>query len=155
MFLLNPLFLVGLLAVGVPVLIHLQRRHQSRTLVFPSLMFLERIQIPSRSRRRIRNWLLLALRSLALILLTLAFARPWLSGAAAGAAAGGEGKVVVVLLDNSFSMGYEDRWPKALAYARDVVGSLGAADEAAVVLFSDTATVIAETTADPALLQQA
>lgn len=153
--LLNPLFLVGLLAVGVPVLIHLQRRHQSRTQHFPSLMFLERIQIPSRSRRRIRNWLLLALRSLALILLTLAFTRPWLSGATAGAAAGGEGKVVVVLLDNSFSMGYEDRWPKALEYARDVVGSLDAADEAAVVLFSDTATVIAETTADPALLQQA
>ena len=74
---LTPLFFLGLLGVVVPLLIHLQRRHRSEVQPFPSLMFLERIEIPTRRRRRIRHWLLLALRCLVIAVLVTALARPW------------------------------------------------------------------------------
>ena len=60
--LLVPLFLLGLAGVVVPIVLHLTRRQRRNVVHFPSLMFLEGIEIPSRRRRRIRHWLLLALR---------------------------------------------------------------------------------------------
>ena len=83
-------------------------------------MFLRRIPYQSVQRRRIRHWLLLALRLAALALMVLAFGRPffrrhgrWRRPAAGGA------REVVVLLDRSYSMGYGDRWQRALAAARE------------------------------------
>jgi len=107
---LTPLFLVGISALAIPVLIHLIQRERKRVVVFPSLMFLRRIPYQSVRRRSIRHWLLLSLRALALLLLIAAFARPFfLQGALAARATGGT-REVVVLLDQSASMGYGDRW---------------------------------------------
>ena len=151
---LTPLFLVGLAALVVPILIHLQRRHEVRAQSFPSLMFLESIPIASMRRRWIRNWLLLALRCLAISLLALAFARPWLPGGDVQASAGGEGRSLVVLLDISFSMGFEDRWERAKEAADSALQEVSPADEASIVVFSDAATVLGEPSSDPALLSQ-
>ena len=152
---LTPLFLAGLLALAVPILIHLQRRQQRRHQTFPSLMFLRSVRIPSMRRRWIRNWLLLALRCLALALLVLAFARPWLRAGAMDPTAGREGRALVVLLDNSFSMGFADRWSRALEAARQELATVDGADEASVVVFSDYATVLGEPSSEPLSLQQA
>ena len=73
---LAPLFLMGLAAIAVPVLVHLVNRERRTVVHFPSLMFLERVQHKSVRRRRIRNWALLALRCLAFAALATAFARP-------------------------------------------------------------------------------
>ena len=75
---LAPLFLVGTRRAAVPVLLHLIQRERRNVVQFPSLMFLRRIPYQSVRRRRIRHWLLLAMRLAALTLIVLAFARPFL-----------------------------------------------------------------------------
>ena len=101
---LTPLFLLGLAALAVPVLIHLTQRERKSVVEFPSLMFLRKIPYESVQRRRIRDWLLLAMRLGAIALIVLAFARPFLRGSNVSAASGGA-RDIVVLLDRSYSMG--------------------------------------------------
>jgi hypothetical protein len=145
---LTPLFLVGLAALAIPVLLHLIQRERKNIVEFPSLMFLRRIPYESVRRRRIRNWALLMLRLAALALIVLAFARPFLrrTGAAATGAAGA--REVVVLIDRSYSMGYGDRWQRAVAAARDAVDKIGPGDRASVVFFSSSAEVALRSTSD-------
>ena len=64
-------FSLGLGALAIPVLIHLIQRERKRVVEFPSLMFLRRIPYQSVRRRRIRDWLLLAMRLAALALIVL------------------------------------------------------------------------------------
>jgi hypothetical protein len=136
---LTPAFLVGLLAIAVPVLVHLVHRERRQTMAFPSLMFLRRVPHRSVRRRRVRHWLLLALRSAGVALLAFAFARPVLTGGeTAGAPAGGS-TARVVLVDRSWSMGYGDRWPRALAQAHRVLGEGGEGDVAGLVFFGEKA----------------
>src|SRR5687768_5263063 len=87
---LAPLFLLGLLAVAVPVIVHLVNRERQNAIAFPSLMFLRRVPFRSVRRQRIRHWSLFALRCLALALLALAFARPFLDRESRNASAAGE-----------------------------------------------------------------
>jgi len=153
---LAPLFLAGLLALAVPILVHLTHKERKDVVVFPSLMFLSKIPYQAVRRQRIRHWLLFALRCLALILLALAFARPFLTKPAAAAPVRGLGaRELVILLDRSYSMGYGDRWTRALAAARSAITGLGANDRASLVLFDGTATAATEPTADRAILTTA
>ena len=135
---LAPLFLVGLGLLAVPILIHLTQRQQSKVTAFPSLMFLRRVPFRTSSRRRIRHPLLFALRCLALILIAMAFARPFLSSARV-AAAGESVRDVVLLLDTSHSLRYGDLWDRALAEAEDVLSGLAPGDRAALITFADRA----------------
>ena len=66
---LAPLFFAGLAAISIPVLVHLIQRERKRVVEFPSLMFVRRIPYKSVQRRRIHNWLLLAIRLAAQTLL--------------------------------------------------------------------------------------
>jgi Mg-chelatase subunit ChlD len=153
---LAPLFLVGLLAVAVPVLIHLTHRQRREPIAFPSLMFLRRVEIRTTRRQRIRDWLLFALRTLALVLLALAFARPFLRAddtRVAGAA--NAGREVVILLDHSFSMGYGDRWSRARAAALRSIDGLGAGDRASVVRFATRAEALLQPTSERGALRAA
>ena len=102
---LAPAFLLGLLALAVPVLIHLVHRERRETKPFPSLRFLKRVPHRSVRRRRIRQWLLLSLRSAALALHALAFAEPVLESAGRARAVTGGAMARVVLVDRSYSMG--------------------------------------------------
>jgi hypothetical protein len=138
---LTPLFLVGLAALAIPVLLHLIQRERKNVVEFPSLMFLRRIPYESVRRRRIRNWALLMLRLAALALIVLAFARPFLRRPSASAAGSGGAREVVVLVDRSYSMGYGDRWQRAMAAARGAVNGIGPADRASIVFFSSSAEV--------------
>jgi hypothetical protein len=132
---LAPLFLVGLGALAVPVIIHLIQRERKQVVVFPSLMFLRRIPYQSVRRRRVRHWLLLALRMAALLLVVLAFARPFIHRADTSVIAASGARDVVILLDQSYSMGYGDRWTRAQKAARDAVNALGPDDRATLILF--------------------
>jgi hypothetical protein len=136
---LTPLFLLGLGAVAIPVLIHLIQRERKRVIEFPSLMFVRRIPYQSVRRRRIRHWLLLALRAAAVALIVAAFARPFATGGAAAAVATGGAREVVILLDQSASMGYGDHFARAQDAARTVVRGLGPGDRATLVLFAKNA----------------
>src|SRR6478609_3407331 len=136
---LTPLFLAGFGAIAIPILIHLIQRERKRVIQFPSLMFLQKIPYQSVRRRRIRHWLLLAMRCAAIALIVLAFARPFLPQGASAAALAGGTREVVILLDRSASMGYGDHWQKAKDAAHRVVGGLGANDKATLVLFGKSA----------------
>ena len=80
---LTPLFLAGLAALGVPILVRLVHKERREATPFPSLMFLRRTPYQHSRRQRIRDWLLFALRALAFLFLVAAFARPVFSRPAA------------------------------------------------------------------------
>src|SRR5262245_22673972 len=136
---LTPALLVGLAALSIPVLVHLIQRERKRVVEFPSLMFVRRIPYQSVRRRRIRHWALLMLRAAAMALIILAFARPFFRQNAAAAAVAGGARELVILLDQSASMGYGDHWQRARDAARGVVRGMGADDRATLVLFSRNA----------------
>src|SRR6478609_756284 len=137
---LTPAFFLGLGAIAVPILVHLIQRERKRVVEFPSLMFVQRIPYQSVRRRRIRHWYLLLMRAAAMALIILAFARPFLpQGAAAAIAATGGSREIVVMLDQSASMGYGDHWQRARDAARNAINSLGTGDRATIVLFSRNA----------------
>lgn len=152
---LTPLFLLGLLAIAVPVFIHLFRREKSRLVAFPSLMFLQRIPYRSVRQQRIRHWVLLLVRSLALALLALAFARPLLRSGVAASPAGDSRRDVALLVDRSFSMSYGDRWQRAKSAARDVVASLEDLDRAVLIAFDERAVALTELTSDATSVEAA
>src|SRR6202789_2145405 len=96
----TPWFLAGLLAVGLPVYIHLLRKHTTNPRLVSSLMFFERGTQSSVRHRRLRYLVLFTLRALLLLLLALLFAQPFIRRSQAAA----RDKLLVVAVDDSFSM---------------------------------------------------
>ncbi|MBN2001084.1 BatA domain-containing protein [candidate division KSB1 bacterium] len=101
---LNPTILFGLAAASLPVLIHLFTRTKSKTVLFSSLNFLRELEQQAIKRVKLREILLLILRTLIIIFIVLAFARPTLRGSMTGFAGGNARTSAVVVLDNSLSM---------------------------------------------------
>jgi hypothetical protein len=152
---LTPVFFLGLGAIAIPVLVHLIQREKKRVVEFPSLMFVRRIPYQSVRRRRIRHWALLLLRAAAIALIVAAFARPFMRQGAVAAAAIGGAREIVVLLDDSASMGYGDHWSRAKDAARAVVRGMNASDRATLVLFGKNAEENMRATADRSRLEAA
>jgi hypothetical protein len=146
--LLAPLFLAGLAALAVPILIHLTHRARSETVPFPSLMFLQRIPYRSSRRQTLRHWALFALRCAAFILLALAFARPFFGTSSAAISAPKGARTRIVLLDRSGSMAYGDRWQKGREAARRALTELDPEDRAVLILFDAAAESSGEPTVD-------
>jgi hypothetical protein len=118
---LAPAFFAGLLALAIPVLIHLSYRQKATVVDFPSLMFLQKVPFRSMKRQKIRHWLLFLMRCAAIALLVMAFARPFIDQPGVAAAMAASDRDLVVLLDNSYSMSYGDRWQRAQQAARDIL----------------------------------
>lgn len=152
---LTPLFFVGALALAIPILIHLTHREKREIVEFPSLMFLQKIPYRSVRRQKIRQWLLFLLRCAALLAIIAAFARPYWEriGAAAGAISGA--REVVILVDRSYSMGYGDRWERALEAAQNAIATVSPEDRATLVAFSDRSEALNQPTSDRGELNRA
>jgi aerotolerance regulator-like protein/VWA domain-containing protein len=148
-----PLALVGLAALAIPVLIHLIQREKKRVVEFPSLMFLRRIPYQSVRRRRIRDVALLMMRLAALALIVLAFARPFFRTDSLAAAAQNGARESVILVDQSYSMEYGNRWSKAQAAARDAIRAMKPGDRASLVFFSTGADVAVRSAGDRGRLE--
>ena len=73
----TPWFLAGAVAVGLPVWLHLLKKHKTTPLPFSSLMFFERRIQSSIKHRRLRYLVLFALRTALILLIVLAFAHPY------------------------------------------------------------------------------
>jgi hypothetical protein len=99
---LNGAFLAALSAASLPILIHLFSRRKAREIPFSNLDFLDEITRKRIRRMRLRQWLLLALRTLAIALVALALSRPVWHGP--GAARQRGSSTVAILFDDSFSM---------------------------------------------------
>ena len=149
--LLAPLFMLGLAAIAVPIIIHMIQRERKEVIEFPSLMFVRKIPFHSFRRQRIRHWFLLLLRCTALALLVFAFSRPFFRAAALTSVTDGA-REVVILLDRSYSMGYADRWDRAKDAARDVINDLAADDRATLIFFDNGAEAGPRSTTDRASL---
>ena len=138
---LNPLFLFGLLAAGIPLLIHLWNRRRVVTIDFSSLMFLTAAHRENARRFQLRQLLILLLRIAIVALIALALARPFLTLGLPVASVRAKTDLVIVL-DNSYSMAYQDvdgvRFEKAKALATDILDTLRHGDSAAFILMSDS-----------------
>ena len=100
---LQPLLLLGLPLVALPLLVHLLHRRRHRTVHWGAMMFLLDAKRLSRGMDRLRFWLIMSARMLALAALIFAVGRPLASGWL-GATIGGRPDTVILLLDRSASM---------------------------------------------------
>jgi len=137
MSLLAPLYAAGLLAVGLPILFHLIRRTPRGQQAFSSLMFLAPSPPRLTRRSRVEHWLLLLLRAAVLVLLAVAFSRPFLRSALQLNVSGSKGRHVVLLLDTSASMRRGNLWIEANKRAESVLGELNPADQVALATFDN------------------
>lgn len=109
---LAPLYLAGLAAIGLPILFHMIRRTPKGKVPFSTLMFLEASPPKVTSRSKIEHWLLLLLRATALILLALAFSRPFMRQSE-DQAVDAASKRRAILVDVSASMRRDGLWDQA------------------------------------------
>jgi hypothetical protein len=148
---LSPLFLIGLAAAAVPIAIHLFRRQAEPVLPFGTVRFLRRVPIEHARRRRLREWLLLALRTLALVLFALSFARPYLADTRAAQT----GPVTVIAVDTSYSVSAPRQVERARALARQAISDARADRALALVAFDERASVVVAPTMDRAIVRAA
>ena len=99
-------FLPALAAVAGPTLIHLLNRRRYRTQQWAAMLFLREAVKRNRRAIQIRDLVLLAIRTLVVLLFVLAMARPYWVGGGQQAYNGSEPIHAVIVVDNSLSMGY-------------------------------------------------
>ena len=144
---LTPLFFLGVAALAAPVLVHLVRRTRARRVQFPALIFVR--QVPQRTirRRTLHNLLLMLLRCLAILLIVIAFTRPFFSGGSAArdnTAAG----ATVILVDNSLSMRREKLFAEAQQRAESALDDARNDEQVALLSFDKRYTVLNRFTTD-------
>jgi len=147
-----PWFLAGIAAVAVPIYVHLLRRHTTTPHPFSSLMFFERRTQSSIKHRRLRYLLLLSLRTLLLLLLALAFANPFINRTAANMSSE---KLLLLVIDNSFSMRAGTRLADARNEALSVLSSRRPTDRAQVMTLGSQLQVLTQPTVDAGALRAA
>jgi Aerotolerance regulator N-terminal/von Willebrand factor type A domain len=144
---LSPLFLLGAIAAGVPIVLHLLKREPEARIKFAAVKMLKHAPVEHTARHRLRELLLLALRVATLLLLALAFARPFILRGGAATVSG----IRIVALDTSFSMSVPGRFAMAQQTARDAVSQAAIGELVGVVTFADDATIAAPPSADHVL----
>jgi hypothetical protein len=150
--LLSPWFVAGIAAVGVPIYLHLLRRHTTVPKPFSSLMFFEPRTQSSIRHRRLRYLLLLSLRVALLILLALAFADPYINRPAASM--NGD-KLLLLVIDNSFSMRAGSRLSDARRQALSVLTSRAPSERAQVMTLGSEVHVLTQPIEDSGALRAA
>ena len=131
-----PAFLLGALAAAAPILLHFFARDRAPRLPFSDVRFLERAFVRHDRRRRLRELLLLALRVAALLLLAVAFARPFLDASGRGR------RITVLVVDRSLSLSAPGQMALARERAREAIASTSPDEPIAVVAFDDRAAVV-------------
>lgn len=130
--LLAPLFLLGLLGIGLPIWLHRFARDTRTKEPFASLMLLEPSEIQQSREHQLKYLLLLALRIALLAFLVFAFAQPFLPWRTPPLQA--RDRVLhVIVLDTSLSMQQGERWTRAVEKARALINALRPADQGMLV----------------------
>lgn len=143
--LVSPAMLGWLVAAAAPLLIHLWSRRRYREMSWAAMQFLLAAIRSSRRRMRLEQWLLLAVRTLLIVLIVLAVAEPFLEQGLVAFAAG-ERTHRVLVLDGSFSMAYtpndKSRFDRAKELAAEIVDGSPQGDGFTLVLLSDPPRVV-------------
>lgn len=103
----EPSILWGLFLVPLPIIIHLINQHRHRTMHWGAMMFLLQAKRMTRGMAKLRHWLIMLARMLAIAGLVFAISRPQASGFL-GRVFGGAPETTIVLLDRSASMEQQD-----------------------------------------------
>ena len=152
---LNPLLLAGLAAVAIPIAVHLFHFRRPQRLDLPTLRFLRSVEATAVRRMRLRQWLLLALRALAVVCLALAFARPTRTADARSPFADRGARSLAVVVDNSRSMDLRNADGALLDQARRLAGAAisatGPGDERTVIPTAGDMRPVPYTAPGPAL----
>jgi hypothetical protein len=148
---LAPWFIAGLAVLGVPVFVHLLRRHVTTPRPVSSLMFFERGTQSSTRHRRLKYRLLLVLRAALLLLLVLAFANPFVRRSAAAA----NGRMHLIVLDNSFSMRAATRFAEAKRQALAALEAKLPGDKAQIMALGGELEILTRPITDGAQLRSA
>jgi hypothetical protein len=140
---LNPLYLIALAAAAIPIILHLLNLRKTRVIDFSTLAFLKELQRSKIRKLKLKQWLLLALRTLIIIFVVLAFTRPALRSGFGFLPGTTAKSSVVIVIDNSFSMLVSDEHGQLLKQARqkaaELVDLLKAGDDAALILTTSPA----------------
>lgn len=148
---LAPWFLAALAAVGLPVYIHLLRRQTTTPKPVSSLMFFERGIQSSTRHRKLRYLLLFALRALLVVLLALVFANPFVRRSSTSL----NDRLMVVVVDNSFSMRAGTRLADAKREALEVLATRRPSQRAQVMSLGGELQVLTQAIQDSGALRAA
>lgn len=148
---LAPWFLGGLAALGIPVFVHLLRKHVTIPRPVSSLMFFERGTQSSTRHRKLRYLLLFALRFALVLLLVLAFADPFVKRPAADV----NGHLLLIVLDNSFSMRAGSRFADAKRQALAAIAAKPHGEKAQIMALGGQLDVLTQPITDEAQLRAA
>jgi hypothetical protein len=126
----------GLLA-GVPIALHMLRRTPAARMPFSVVRFLTPTLPKTTKRSTVEHWPLMLLRILAVILIALAFARPFQRVTIAKAAESGTADRVALLIDASASMRRDGLREAVMAEIQKVVAELNTEDTLSLAVFSE------------------
>jgi von Willebrand factor type A domain/Aerotolerance regulator N-terminal len=136
----------GLGAASVPVIIHLLNRRKFREMRWAAMRFLLAAMRKNSRRIRIEQWLLLAIRTLLIMMVVLAMAKPYLESLGALPVLAGRRTHRVLVLDGSLSMAYTSgdvtRFEQAKTLAAQLVKDARRGDAISVVLMADPPRVV-------------
>lgn len=146
---LHVLYLLGALSIAGPILYHLLLRDRPKRQALPTLRFLPRSAPQSYSMHRLKNYLLMVLRCLVLLLIVLALARPYLKRERPKE----EGKKAdlgnVYVLDRSMSMQVGGNWDQAVSRIESLVKIAPVSSPLSLIVFDRSPKVVTHNTTDP------
>lgn len=138
---LTPLFVAaGALAAAGPFILHMLRRAPTTQMSFSIVRFLKPSRPKMTKRSKIEHWPLMLLRMLALVLIGLAFARPFLREVIPSDVEGEGGDAVTILIDRSASMRRDGVRDTVIDAVNSIVDDLKSTDLLSVMTFSNTST---------------
>ncbi|MFK8078065.1 MAG: BatA domain-containing protein [Granulosicoccus sp.] len=141
MSLLFPVYLMGLLGLALPWLLHRFSDQKPNEQLFPSRRFLEETAPPVSRTRALKYRTLMAVRMLSLLLLCLLFAQPWITQAINSI---DSKQHHIVAIDLSLSMRATDHWENALKQGRELIDSLSSDYSVELVAFDNTVKRVAD-----------
>ena len=121
----NPLFLIALVGVAIPIIVHLFHFRRYKKVYFSNVALLREMQEETKRQSNLRRLLILAARILAVVFLVLAFAQPYIPNKLTQKTE--QTAYVSVFLDNSFSMGGNDSYGMLLEHGKNRVREIVAA----------------------------
>jgi len=138
---LNPLVLFGLIAASIPIIIHLLNLRKLKVIEFSSLQFLKEMQKNKMRKIRIKQILLLILRTLAIVFLVLSFSRPTIRNINLAGLGAEVKNTIIIVVDDTPSMSVEDKRGSYISQAKKlaekILESSEEGDEIYLIKFSD------------------
>ncbi len=138
---LNPLVLFGLIAASIPIIIHLLNLKKLKVIEFSSLQFLKEMQKNKMRRIKIKQLLLLILRTLVIIFLVLSFSRPTIRNVNLAGLGSEVKNTIILVIDDTPSMLVEDKQGSYISQAKKIAEKIletsQEGDEIYLIKFSD------------------